>query len=213
METAIHLNSSDSDPISIANLSPVQAQVVTALARGETVTAAAREAGLHRTTIHHWFRNQPEFRTAVQCAEREYCATLSDEMSDLAARALETLRSVLDDASTPPAVRLKAALAILQRPRFPQQGWTLPERIESPREREFTDGLAEIEVDYRAMRMSEALESNARRTELQSSAPPARSAPCPCGSGQKYKRCCGRALAFASSPAAPAGRSAASAPS
>lgn len=62
--------------------------------------------------------------------EREYSATLKDQMSDLAARALETLRSLLDAPDTPPAIRLKAALAILQRPRFPEPGWALPERIE-----------------------------------------------------------------------------------
>lgn len=89
-------------------------------------------------------------------------------MSDLATRALETLRNLLEAPNTPPAIRLKAALAVLQRPRFPQQSWALPERIESPREREFIDSLAEIELDDRVMRMSEALENNARRT-----------APCP----------------------------------
>ena len=194
METPIHRNSSDSEPISTVNLSPVQAQVVAVLARGDTVTAAAREAGVHRTTIHHWFRNESQFQTAVQCAKSEYCATLKDQMSDLAARALETLRHLLEEPNTPPAVRLKAALAVLQRPHFPDQGWFLPERIESPRERELTDALAELEVDYRATRMSEALQTNARRTEPQSSAPIARGAPCPCGSGQKYKRCCGLLL-------------------
>lgn len=59
METPIHRNSSDFDQISNASLSPVQAQVVTALARGDTVTAAACQAGIHRTTIHHWFETSP----------------------------------------------------------------------------------------------------------------------------------------------------------
>jgi uncharacterized protein YecA (UPF0149 family) len=58
--------------------------------------------------------------------------------------------------------------------------------------------LVEVEADYRAMRMSEALQKNAQQKQEQpppASAPIARSAPCPCGSGNKYKRCCGKASA------------------
>jgi hypothetical protein len=56
----------------------------------------------------------------VDEAQREYAAILSDGMRDLAALALETLRALLEDPKTPPAVRLKTALAVLQRPNFPQ---------------------------------------------------------------------------------------------
>ena len=91
-------------------------------------------------------------------------------MRDLATRALETLRNVLDDPKASPSVRLKAALAILQRPHFPNPGWHLPERIES-------------------IPTAEAIKADA----IEANAPIARSAPCPCGSGIKFKRCCGAA--------------------
>ena len=170
------------------DLSPVQAQVVAALAQGRTITTAAAEANIHRNTIHNWL-HEPAFQTAVDQAQREYAAILSDTMRDLAARALETLRNVLDDPKASPAVRLKAALAILERPHFPNPGWHLPERIESPREQQVVNNLAEIEADYRATRTAEAIKPNAS----EANAPIARSAPCPCGSGVKYKRCCGAA--------------------
>jgi hypothetical protein len=202
MSASIHHNSSDFDTISNANLSPVQAQVVTALAQGRSVTAAALEAGIHRSTIHHWFRHEPAFETAVEQARAEYSATLNDGMRDLAARALETLRDLLDDPKTPPAIRLKAALAILQRPHFPKEGWHLPERVESPRQQEALDGLAQMEVDLRAMRMADQMESKAPQMESKApqqetehAAPVARNAPCPCGSGMKYKRCCANSQA------------------
>ena len=131
---AVHHNSSDSD--TNKNLSPVQAQVIAALAQGRTATDAARDAGIHRTTIHHWSRTEPLFKTSLQEAQREYVETLQDGMRDLAARAVETLRNLLDDPNTPPAVRLRTALAVLQRPHFPQPGWHLPERIESPPEQQ-----------------------------------------------------------------------------
>src|SRR5437763_2580798 len=192
MEAAVHHNSSDSD--TNKNLSPVQARVIAALAQGRTATDAARDAGIHRTTIHHWFRTQPRFQTAFEESQREYVETLRDGMRDLAARAVETLRNLLDNPTTPPAVRLRTALAILQRPHFPQPGWHLPERIESEREQQVVDTLKEIKSDYDEMRMTEALQANANRKKEEEPSPSAqiaRNAPCPCGSGAKYKRCCG----------------------
>jgi AcrR family transcriptional regulator len=223
MEAAVHHNSSEFDTIPTAPLSPVQAQVIAALAQGRTITDAARDAGLHRTTIHHWFRTEPTFNTAFQGAQREYVETLQDGMRDLAARAVETLRNLLDDPKTPPAVRLRTALAILQRPHFPAQGWHLPERIETPREQQVVDTLAEIKADYDTMRMTEAMQARAVgqvpdlpkqpvaisagdsitpsvSAGATSSQPIARCAPCPCGSGNKYKRCCGVASAGKFSP-------------
>ena len=206
MEAAVHHNSSESDTIPNATLSPAQAQVIAALAQGRTITDAARDASLHRTTIHHWFRTEPTFNTAFQEAQREYIETLQDGMRDLAARAVETLRNLLDGPNTPPAVRLRTALAVLQRPHFPKQGWHLPERIETAREQEVIHQLTEIEADYRAMRMTEAMQTNAqmKNEEPAPPAPPiARCAPCPCGSGNKYKRCCGSTSAGKFTPPAP----------
>ncbi len=152
--------SSHSSQFSNANLSPVQAQVVEALAEGRTVSGAARQAGIHRTTIHHWFRNHTEFKAAAGQAQAEYASALSDEMRELCASALKTLRDLVERSDIPPAVRLKAALAVLNRPHFPQRGWHLPERIESPREQQIADGLTELKADYDIMRMSQALESS-----------------------------------------------------
>jgi hypothetical protein len=37
----------------------------------------------------------------------------------------------LNDPATPALVRLKAALAVLERPHVPDQDWRLPERLDS----------------------------------------------------------------------------------
>src|SRR5258708_5286818 len=116
MKEPIHHNSSHFEAISDAGLSPVQAQVIEALAQGQTVSAAAEKAGVHRTTIHHWIRNQPQFNAAVQTAQSEYDAEVNDSIHELAAHALLSLHDLLRDPATPHAVRLKTALAILQRP-------------------------------------------------------------------------------------------------
>jgi DNA-binding transcriptional MerR regulator len=178
MQAAVHHNSSDFDTISTTNLSPVQAQVIATLAQGRTVTEAARDAGIHRTTIHHWFRNEPLFKTAFQEAQREYNETLHDGMRALAARAVDAIHKLLDDPNTPPAVRLRTSLTILDRPHLQELGLQLPELIESPQSREVNDQLTEIAQE---------------KQEPPASAIVARSAPCPCGSGNKYKRCCGSA--------------------
>jgi len=184
MQTAVQLDSSLSSHFSNANLSPVQAQVVAALAAGATVSSAARQADIHRTSIHHWIRNHPEFKAAAEQAQAEYTFALRDEMRELSALALKTLRDVLERSDFSPAVRVKAALAVLNRPHFPKPGWHLPERIESPGQQQFAGGLAELKADDDIVRTSEALGTAVPRNS-----------PCPCGSGQKYKRCCSRALA------------------
>ena len=167
MQEPIHHNSSHFEPISDADLSPAQAQVIKSLARGQTVTAAAEDAGVHRTTIHHWIRTEPAFKIAVEAAQSEYAAELNDGIRELAARALLTLHDLLQDISTPPAVRLKTALAILQRPHAPNPGWNLPGPVESePAE---TNSGANSRRD-RARRAANSTPS---------AAPIARCAPCP----------------------------------
>ena len=68
----------------------MQAKVVAALAQGRTVSAAARDVGVHRSTIHQWLRDHPEFKAAVNSARREYNALLNDQLRELASTALPT---------------------------------------------------------------------------------------------------------------------------
>src|SRR5260370_11098912 len=132
MKEKTQQNSSHSAPITDTNLSPAQAQDKKPLARGHPVTAAAEDAGVHRTTVHHWIRTEPAFKAAAETAWTEYAEELNDGLRELAARAVHTLHDLLQDIGTPPAVRLKTALAILQRPHAPNPGWHLPVPIESP---------------------------------------------------------------------------------
>jgi AcrR family transcriptional regulator len=192
-----------------------------------SVSAAARAAGVHRTTIHHWQRTSKEFSAAVDQARREFTESLADDMLDLAWAAIRALEDLISNPKTPPAVRLKAALAVLQRPQFPKRGWNLPVRLETPLQQETLDGIAELEADYHIVRMTEAIRKQDERTEprrsrsgseptqyepsptpadccptaapasasgsaQQPQAQRARNSLCPCGSGQKYKRCCGK---------------------
>jgi len=129
MQAALHPISSLSSPISNFSLSPTQASVVAALVQGKSVSAAARQAGIHRTTVHNWMRSEPEFKAAVHRAKRDYIEFLNDQLRELATGALQTLHHLIEDPATPSTVRLKAALAVLERPQLPDGGWSLPDRL------------------------------------------------------------------------------------
>jgi hypothetical protein len=93
-------------------LSPKQIEVTYALAAGQSLTAAAEAAGIHRSTIHEW-RAQPAFRSALQSARDARADSIREDTLDMAALATSALRTLLTDPETPPAVRLKAALSVL----------------------------------------------------------------------------------------------------
>ena len=159
-----------------SELSPVQAAVLLALSQGASITKAAQSAGLHLSTVNEWLQEDAHFAAAFRQACEEYIQTLRDQMRDLSALALTTLQSLLEDSKTPPSVRLRAALAVLEHPRFPDQGWNLPAPINTPKQEELVRDFALLKKDYEASLHEETV---------------ARNAPCPCGSGRKYKRCCG----------------------
>ena len=149
-----------------AGLSPVQVQVALSLASGESLTAAAQSAGVGRTTVYDWINNEDSpFSAALREAKAEYIQTVRDQIRDLAKKSLATIAAILDDAQASPSVRLKAALAVLNRPHFPDQGWHLPEKVEPLNTQQCLESLAAIEADYRLIRYQEAIERHANRTE------------------------------------------------
>ncbi len=175
--TAVHHISSISPPFEVGNLSPIQVQVVAALAEGRSVVRAAAAAGIHRTTIHNWARTSKEFRDAVNQARDHFFECVNDQLNELSTAALDTLRQLLTSPDTPPSLRLHAALAVLERPGHRDPGWQVPlpvGRVMEPR--------PELVVPASAPPAS----------GTPASAP--RNAPCPCGSGMKYKYCCGSPL-------------------
>jgi hypothetical protein len=145
----------------LTTLSPVQAQVVAALAQGRTVTAAARAAGIHRSTIYEWLQTVPGFPAAVDEARAEFTDTLHDDLKDLASRALSALHSILDDPKAPAGPRVRAALAVLNRPQFPNPDWHLPVSVASARQQRFLVDFASFKADYDFSRMAEALNKQA----------------------------------------------------
>ena len=174
-----------------------QTTVVQALATGATVTEAAALASVSRTTIYHW-HDEPAFQHAVAYAQQEYAITIRDRMQALAAKALDKLEALLDNPNASPSVILKASLAILNRP---PQGWTLPSPSVADCAPAIEQASARMEADPEVVRNKQAYLQ--RLTKLYTKSDPSisqnepdgqtpRGAPCPCGSGLKFKRCCGK---------------------
>jgi hypothetical protein len=114
------------------NLTLPQIKAVAALAAGQTNTAAAEAAGVHRATLHDWRRN-PEFLKAITDARCLAIDALLDELKDLSRLALSVLRNLLTAEGVSHHVRLKAAVAVLNRlEQTGHQGWALSQPAQEP---------------------------------------------------------------------------------
>src|SRR5262249_13585005 len=94
-------------------LTPAQCRAVAALAGGSTVTAAAAAAGVSRPTVYAWLDQSGAFVAALNRARAEQLEAIRGELRGLATAAVRTLRTLVESAEAPAAVRLKAALAVL----------------------------------------------------------------------------------------------------
>jgi uncharacterized protein (UPF0147 family) len=106
--------------ISLDGLSPVQVQVAAALAAGSSISKAAELTNTGRTTIYTWLKTIPQFAETVRRATSERAEILRDKIYDQAIEAVNTVGAIMNDENSPASVRLRAALAILNR------DWNLP---------------------------------------------------------------------------------------
>jgi len=91
----------------------------------------------------------------------------ADDLLALRAKSLRTIECLLDDPQTSPTVRLRAALAILAETRAIAKAAPTP---------------APESVAETAAHPAPGIMKGSQRNQ-----------PCPCGSGIKYKKCCGSA--------------------
>ena len=95
-------------------LTSTQEHVLAMIAAGASALAAAKAAGIHRNTVANWLRSST-FHAAWVQARAEQAWYWREQAVALAARALAVIAAILNDPNTPAGVRLKAALAILDR--------------------------------------------------------------------------------------------------
>ena len=99
---------------STMELAPQQAEVITALVRGATVTDATKQANVDRTTFYLWLRSDSTFEAELNRAKQEQIGAMRAQLRGLADTAISTVREMLTGTDVPAGVRLKAALAVLQ---------------------------------------------------------------------------------------------------
>jgi hypothetical protein len=88
-------------------LTAAQETAVAALLAGKTVTDAAGVAGVDRTTIHRWLREDFTVQAAVNAGRRELREGVRSRLERLAEKASECVERAIDGGN------VKAALAIL----------------------------------------------------------------------------------------------------
>src|ERR1019366_2379304 len=179
-------HTTDSSP-----LSTVQQCVVNALAAGSPLTDAAEAYGVHRVTIYRWMKTCKPFSAALHRARAEFVLARRDDLHHLSNRALETLLAVLDNPTSSPAVLLRTAMFILQRPQLPKTGWSMPEPAPDPDGKKLLDS-AIIEQDYDSLPGLWNIEKD-RQTD--DPAPPQPAAPrptCACPAAVTSKGTCRR---------------------
>ena len=111
-------------------LVPQQTEVIMALVRGATVTDATRQANIDRTTFYLWLKSDANFLAELNRAKKEQTDAIRAQFRDLADSAVSTVREMLTRTDVPPAVRLRAALAVIGTLTAEPIGETDPKRIE-----------------------------------------------------------------------------------
>ena len=187
-------------------LSLSQIQALEALVTGSPIADAAKAAGVHRCTVHTWCRDNRAFRAALADTKRMHAESVQDHFRSLVESASAGLRKIVESDDTPTPVRLKAILAVLNfvATHDPVLEAKSAGGVSTEGYNQFLDAMENTVHDRRAL--DAALNQPAERIPAQATAtvhpaPPvqpnapaelvARGSPCPCGSRQKYKRCCG----------------------
>ena len=174
-------------------LTPDQHHILALLAEGNSITQAADAVGIHRNAVRNWRRSVPAFAREMEFAVREQALVWHEQATQLAPIAAVELEKLLTSPETPPAVRLRAALVILKIAPEPKIQ-PLRAIVHTTVDLETTHGqiLAFKKVIQRVQPPQIENDAQSCTTETIRRPPePGRNSTCPCGSGQKYKRCCG----------------------
>ena len=194
----------------MTHLAPQQTEILQALSSGLGITAAAEAAGIPLTTVHNWCRMIPDFRDTLQAVNQARAGAIREAMHQLVQPSLTILAKILSDESASPSLRMRTAMAVIK---FS----TTVEKAPAAKEIT-TEILATLSyeagvkqgVHFAAARsepQEDEIHHNSSLSSLSSlssqngapgdSAPchpgqTPRNSPCPCGSGNKFKRCCGK---------------------
>lgn len=107
-------NSTDS------TVAPKKLKVIEAIAGGASKAKAATDAGIDRTTIYTWLKNDPDFKAQLTLARRERADAMKARLKELADDAVNTVSEIMKSKEIPAGARLKAALSVI----YAEAQWT-----------------------------------------------------------------------------------------
>ncbi len=97
---------------------PRRTKALELMLAGRTDREIATELSVDPSTVWRW-RTDPTFAVELDREQRERFSLVSDRLSALVHRAVDTLGELLSDPATPPMLRIRAAESILDR-----SGWS-----------------------------------------------------------------------------------------
>jgi len=185
------------------DLTPIQLTLLSLVATGYSIMEAAKEAAQETATatatatslswgiIMEWSRTIPEFRLALDEALECRALLNRERAQELTYDALQVLVMLVRDESASPSVRLRASLAVIKMATPTAEAKRKPAPQRQP----------QAETAENSEKVHKAAQNQPVRLPVE----PGRNATCACGSGAKFKRCCGNpvpATATAQSAAA-----------
>lgn len=95
------------------DLSTTQLAAIEALLTGATVTHAAREAGVARTTVHRWLRDDWDFQAALNRERRELCDAIRSRLLRAAESSAALVLKAVDGGDVQVALSVLKGLGLL----------------------------------------------------------------------------------------------------
>jgi hypothetical protein len=99
---------------STARVSQNQAAFIAALMKGASVTDAAKQANVDRSTYYLWVRSDPNFVAELNQAKQERLDWVHAQIRDLVPASVATIKDALTGPDVPWPVRVKVAFTVLQ---------------------------------------------------------------------------------------------------
>jgi hypothetical protein len=103
-----------------SSLTPQQHRIISLLAAGNSITAAAEQEQIHRNTIGYWRRTSPAFARELEHALSEQRLYWHEQATELAPKALAAIEAALTNPDSSPSLRFRAAVLILKLATDPQ---------------------------------------------------------------------------------------------
>jgi hypothetical protein len=127
-------------------LSPSQEKAIAALLMGKPVTDAASAAGVDRTTVHRWLREDIGFQVAFNRSRRELREAMINKLMALAEKATDAVERSITEGDGKTALSLLKGLGLLSGE---------PPKIGSDDPQDLADDAAHKELYRRLMRQLE----------------------------------------------------------